>query len=250
MRRGAALSAALAVLALGKQAEASNGLDSPDAGVLQMSRGGAWLARADNPLSAYFNPAAMAFNPSGVHLGAQLMLRSHCFDRLDPTGARPVPGGAISAAPTEPTCADINPFPNPQLAATFRLHKQWALGFAFVAPHAAGTVTWPTFVEYPNATGAVAPRPAPTRYLLLDSSTLGAFPTLSVAFRPIEQLAIGAGFSWGFATYEFSNMAEAISSPRLDANGNQLDDYTTDIRSTIKGVDGFIPGFVVSVLYA
>ncbi|MEZ4445672.1 MAG: hypothetical protein R3B72_41740 [Polyangiaceae bacterium] len=94
------------------------------------------------------------------------------------------------------------------------------------------------------------PPPAPTRYLLLDSSTLGAFPTLSVAFRPIEQLAIGAGFSWGFATYEFSNMAEAISSARLDANGNQLDDYTTDIRSTIKGVDGFIPGFVVSVLYA
>ncbi|HHH28422.1 MAG TPA: hypothetical protein ENK57_08765, partial [Polyangiaceae bacterium] len=126
----------LMVLAVGSllvsaTADASNGLDSPEAGVLQMSRGGAWVARADNPLSAYFNPAAMAFNPSGVHLGAQLLIRAHCFDRLDASGNRPTPGGNISTAPPEEVCADITPFPNPQLAATFRIHEQWAVGLAF-----------------------------------------------------------------------------------------------------------------------
>jgi long-chain fatty acid transport protein len=248
----------VAALGLAGEASASNGLDSPSAGVLQMSRGGAWVARADNPLSAYFNPAAMAFNPSGVHLGAQLLIRSHCFDRLDASGERPTPGALISTAAPDPICADITPFPNPQLAATFRLHDQWAIGFAFVAPHGAGSVEWPTFVEYANSAGFVDPRPAPTRYLLLDSTTLAAFPTLSVAFRPIKELSVGAGFSWGFATYEFSNMAEAISAARCadtgapcpSAGNLQPDEYQFDIRANIKGVDAFIPGFVVGVLYA
>lgn len=266
MRRGApprlrwwtALSLAAGSLLSSRAAEASNGLDSPEAGVLQMSRGGAWVARADNPLSAYFNPAAMAFNPSGVHLGAQLLIRSHCFDRLDASGNRPTPGGNISTAPPDEVCADITPFPNPQLAATFRIHDQWAVGFAFVAPHAAGNVEWPTFIEYANAAGFTDPRPSPTRYMLLKSSTLAAFPTLSVAFRPLEELSIGAGFSWGFATYEFGNMAEAISAARCPdlgapcpSNGNlQPDEYAFDIRSNIKGTDAFIPGFVVGVLAA
>jgi len=258
VRRTAAVTTAALALLAGGEARASNGLDSPGAGVLQMSRGGAWLARADNPLSAYYNPAAMAFNPSGVHLGAQLLFRSQCFDRLDASGNRPTPGGNISTAPPDPVCADISPFPNPQLAATFRIHKQWAVGFAFVTPHAAGSAKWPTFIEYANSAGFVDPRPAPTRYMLLDSKTLGAFPTVSVAFRPIEELSIGAGFSWGFATYSFSNMAEAISAARCPdlgapcpSNGNlQPDEYTFDIRANISGADAFIPGFVVSALYA
>jgi long-subunit fatty acid transport protein len=256
--RALALVAASLATAAATPASASNGLDSPDAGVLQMSRGGAWVARADNPLNAYFNPAAMTFYPSGVHLGAQLLFRSHCFDRVDQNGQRPTPGNLVNAPAPEEVCADISPIPNPQLAATFRLHKQWAIGIAFVAPHAAGTVEWPTFVEYANNAGFVAPRPAPTRYMLLDSSTIAAFPTLSVGFRPIEELAIGAGFTWGFALYEFSNMAEAVSAARCDdltapcpSGGNlQPDNYAFDIRANIKGIDGFVPGFVIGALYA
>ena len=42
-------------------AAADSGIDSPESGVVQRGRGSAWLARADDPLAFFFNPAAMAF---------------------------------------------------------------------------------------------------------------------------------------------------------------------------------------------
>ena len=67
MMRGVAVASAL--LLVGSNAWAG-GIETPDAGVLQLGRGGAWLARADDPLAVHFNPAAMVRNPSGAHLGA------------------------------------------------------------------------------------------------------------------------------------------------------------------------------------
>ena len=47
-----------------------SGFDSPDNGVEQVGRGSAWVARADDPLAAFYNPAAIAFQATSVHLGA------------------------------------------------------------------------------------------------------------------------------------------------------------------------------------
>ena len=58
-------------LVFASEAQASSGLDSPDAGVVQVGRGGAWVARAEDPLAAYMNPAAMSFQASGIHLGGE-----------------------------------------------------------------------------------------------------------------------------------------------------------------------------------
>src|SRR4051812_46821608 len=93
------LCAALVGLSATTEALASSGIDSPENGVLQLGRGGAWLARADDPLAAYFNPAGLARQSSGVQLGAHLMFMNKCYTRVGadgqpvrPTSALPGPG--------------------------------------------------------------------------------------------------------------------------------------------------------------
>jgi hypothetical protein len=220
----------------------ADGLDTPANGVAQMGRGGAWIARADDPLAAFFNPAAMVRNPNGAHIGSHLMFRSHCFERRGPDGQPVSPGGGLNAPPG-PVCADIAPFPNPQIGVTHRIGSRVAIGFAAVGPHKHGKATWPDVVEYPNKFGVPnAPHPGPQRYMMLDDDAMLVYPTLSAAVAVRRDLSLGVGFVWGIAKFGFSNMAAAVSSPS--------DDFNTDIKAKVTGFDGFIPGFVASALYS
>lgn len=239
----AGLSAAVAVLAAAGSARATNGLESPDIGVVQVGRGGAWLARADDPLAFFYNPAGLASQAHGIHVGMHFLFRSQCFDRMDENGVRPSPGSSLEPAPG-PVCSDTVPIPNPQLAANIRLHEKVALGFGVVAPHAAGLVTWPESLTYANRFGVETEHPAPTRYLMTADKSLLLFPTVSVGVAPIEEFAFGVGLTWGVARLEFSSMNEAVSGIR---GTPQPDDFTGDVKSTIDGVDGFVPGIVVGV---
>src|SRR6185503_11797946 len=129
--RGAAAALALAILTTAGSAAASSGIDSPESGVAQVGRGSAWLARADDPLAVYFNPAALAFQSSGVHVGAQLMFMNRCFTRtgdgnapVSPGSSLPAPGAAAMGKEIPPpaeVCSEPAAFPNPQIAATFRI---------------------------------------------------------------------------------------------------------------------------------
>ncbi|HVY45330.1 MAG TPA: hypothetical protein VHB21_05595, partial [Minicystis sp.] len=87
-RLGVALGAAAIVAALPRVAGAS-GFDSPENGIEQMGRGSAWVARADDPLAVHYNPAAIAFQATSLHLGSTFMFASRCFDRRGP-GDQPV----------------------------------------------------------------------------------------------------------------------------------------------------------------
>ena len=100
-RRWLCVAVAASACFVSVEASSSTGLGSPEAGTAHIGRGGAWLARADDPLATYFNPAALVRNPNGVHLGAQLMLRSHCFERRDITGATVSPGQGLAPPPGE-----------------------------------------------------------------------------------------------------------------------------------------------------
>ena len=236
------LAPALALFVSGLAVDArADGFDTPAAGVAQMGRGGAWVARADDPLAAFFNPAAMVRNPNGVHVGSHLMVRRQCFERLGADGQPLSPGGGLNA-PTDPVCAEIAPFPNPQLGATFRIGRRFAVGLAVVGPHKTGKAAWPDVVSYANKFGIVAPHPAATRYLMLEDDATLAYPTLSAAFAVTSKLSIGAGFVWGLANFGFSNMAPAVSSPS--------DDFSTDIKAKLSGFDGFVPGVVLSALFS
>jgi long-chain fatty acid transport protein len=245
---------AVGLLALAPRgARASNGLDAPENGIEQMGRGAAWVARADDPLAVHYNPAAMAFQANGIHLGSTFIFLSRCFNRLGADGKPVSPGGGLpapgtSGGPPAPTCADPSFTPNPQLAAVFRLSKELAIGAAIVAPHAAGPNSWPTTLSYKNKFGATSEEPAPNRYLLISANAVIIEPTISIAFAPRNDLAFGAGFVWGVVSADFVNFAEATS-PK---SAMPSDDFIShiDSRAELKLKDLFIPGFVLGVLWS
>ena len=188
----------------------------------------------------------MVRNPSGAYLGAQLMMRSHCFDRRGEDGQPVSPGQSLNPPPSE-VCADTPPFPNPQLAVSWHFHKRWAIGLGVGGPHAHGNIEWPDVVKYDGANVTNADHPAPNRYLLLNNNAIAIFPVLSAGFAITRQLSVGAGFVWGFASLDFANMAESVSS---SLGTPQPDEFTRDIKANLSGFDAFVPGFVVSALWS
>lgn len=250
------LMAAFIALCTAGSAFASSGIDSPESGVLQVGRAGAWLARADDPLAAYFNPAGLVRQASGVHLGAHLMFLNRCFTRLGPDGQPVSPGGIVpgpgaEGGPPGEVCAASNPFPNPQLGATFRLGDKLALGLSFFGPHGVGKAEWPESIPYTNKFGADVTQPAPQRYMLLTSDSTILLPTLSVSYAVNDQLAIGVGFVWGMALIEFLNFTEGLS-PKPAPGEQASDDFYAhlDVQANLKAKDLFIPGFVLGGLWS
>jgi long-chain fatty acid transport protein len=256
---GAAV-AILTVLGAASEARASSGLDSPDNGVVQVGRGSAWIARADDPLAVYYNPAAMSYQASGVHLGAHLMFQKQCFERKGPGGTLVSPGGGVPAPGTAgipaDVCTEMHPFPNPQLAGVWRVTDKLALGLGVLGPHAAGKKVWPeSTTSYTNSIGAsVSGSPSPNRYVLVSADSLLMFPTLSASYAITDNLSIGAGFIWGIATVEFVNFAEVLSSTPLPktAAGTVSDDFTGhfDAKARLRTKDLFVPGFVASAMWS
>lgn len=248
----AAMTAAGVAMTAAGAAHASSGIDSPDIGVVQIGRGGAWVVRADDPLAAYVNPAGLATQPTSAHAGVHLMQLSQCFTRLGPDG-RPVPPSATAPIPApgseggpDPTvCAEGDLFPNPQLAATLRVHDTLAVGLALLGPHGVGARRWPESIPYTHPTFGDTTQPSPQRYLVTSLDALILLPTLSVGFAPTPELSVGAGFVWGVATIDITSFSEAIAA----AGG---DDFNThnDLRTRMKAADLFIPGFVLGARWA
>lgn len=255
-RFGLAGATALALVATTSAAGASNNYDSPDSGVLQLGRGSAWVARADDPLATYFNPAGLTRQATGIHVGAHLMFLDRCFTRLGPDGKPVSPGGAdipgpgASGGPPGEVCADAPPFVNPQVAATIRLTDSLALGVAVLGPHGVGGVEWPETLPYSTRFGP-AVQPAPNRYLLISADTVLLYPTVSIAYAVTPELSLGAGFLWGIADLEYSNFSEAVS-PAPSAGKAPSDDFLAhkDIKATLTATDAFIPGFVLGALWS
>lgn len=264
---------------LAPDALASNGLESPDNGAYQVGRGGAWIARADDPLAVYFNPAGLVRQSSGVHVGAHLIFLNRCFSRLgqdsdedsttygqygfpvSPGNDYPGPGAdpeGNAVGPAGTVCEKTHPSPNPQLAANIRVLDRLAIGIGVLGPHGVGNAEWPEELPFTNRFGVETTQPSPQRYMLVKSSSIILFPTLSVSFAINDEIAIGAGFTWGIANASFENFSEAISQPVLGnncgPNGNQacvaFDDYTRDVRAKLSATDLFVPGVVIGGLYS
>ncbi len=261
MRNARSLAGLAGLLALTAPsfAWANSALDSPDNGALQLGRGSAWLARADDPLAVYYNPAALSRQATGVHLGAHFIFLDRCFSRLREDG-KPVspgdsevffPGPGAPGGPEAEVCADAALIPNPQLAATVRITDDLAVGLAVVTPHGVGKLSWPESVELAEGNGPS--QPAPNRYLLTEADSLLLFPTLSVSYAVTRDISIGAGFVWGLATVDFTNFSESTSGAipsDVPPNDNFARNGAGDIKANLKGKDLFIPGFVIGALWS
>lgn len=267
--RLAAVGASVSVMATAAVAGASSGIESPEGGVELIGRGAAWLARADSPLAVYYNPAALAWQATGVHAGALFLFSNKCYTRstVDATGAQigvpadqgvPAPLLPGQAAPTDGStlpsgtlCGKHALIPNPQLAATFRITDKLAIGIGVFAPHSTGSADWGESLDYTksfNGTKVPLTQPSPQRYMLAKADALILNPTISVAFAPTEYLSFGVGFIWGLATVDFSNFSESVSAKPMA--GDVGDHARNDVRAQLKGKDLFIPGVILSSMWS
>src|SRR5881409_950192 len=80
-----ALAPAAGLLLIAPAARATNITEFPDNGSEQMGRGGAWVARASDPLAAFYNPAGLAGQDTRATIQANINIQKTCFTRLKST---------------------------------------------------------------------------------------------------------------------------------------------------------------------
>jgi long-chain fatty acid transport protein len=224
---------ALPLVLVATTAHASNITEVPDIGSEQMARGGAWVARASDPLAVAFNPAGLAGQPTRITLQENASFRSSCFTRVkaaaDTTADGVAPGATYPRA-----CSDAAPFLNPQVAMTLRVTERLGLGLALLGPNAIGRVTFPDFA------GA---SPSPQRYLLLDTNSLVLSPTIGAGLEVVPGLRLGASLVWGIAHVKASRATVALPDAGMDPAVN-------DVRATIDVLDAFVPGANLGALWS
>ncbi len=252
-RSARALRAVLALGALGalvsmpRTAGATTIFEYPDNGSEQMGRGGAWVARASDPLAAFYNPAGLAGQQTRLTLQSNFSLQSTCYtrqlaanDNTDEALADPKTGQFPQV------CGDKNLQIGPQLAFTYRLSDRVGIGFMpIIGPSAAaGKQSWPTFMNDANG----KPQPAPQRYLLLNSNLLLLTPTIGVGVEVVDNLRLGASFQWGIASFDFTSGAAGTNGAAIA--GARPEPSTNDVTAELKGHDYFIPGFTLGGLWS
>jgi len=214
-------------------AQATNALEFPDNGSEQMARGGAWVARASDPLATFYQPAGLAGQPTRVVAQTNLALDHACFTRVkaanDTTDDGVAPGGTYARV-----CSSSSPFPDGQIAFAWRLSDRLGVGAALLGPSGVPRVHWPDFTD-------AAGTPAPQRYLLLSSDAIILTPSLGAGAEVAPWLRLGASFQWGLAHLESAAAAPGLTQPGMSP-------ATNDVKATIEATDPFFPGFTAGAL--
>jgi long-chain fatty acid transport protein len=241
-----------ATLLVASSAQASNPLEYPDNGSASFSRGGAWLATANEPIAAHYNPAALATQGSGFSVEQNLNFAKVCYDRRGPGGAPEGPAGndfagRFGALAYLPACQERTGFPNaiPSISLAWRATKTLGFGFAVVPPATYGTAdgAFPaTSPGYNTLTGVHQQVPASYRFMQTEQLSTILYPTLSVGYELFKNFRVGAGFVSGIGVINTTAAGEATESI-----GQQYDTGVQDGLSTIKTRDLFVPGIVLSI---
>jgi long-chain fatty acid transport protein len=237
----------LATLACPGPALGSSAAEYPDNGVAQFSRGGAWLATASDPIAAYYNPAALALQPTAAAAGLNLVFQRICYRRRGP-GGRDASYSAVGE-PYPEVCNENAGQPNAffNLGVGFRASERFAIGLSVVPPASFGKTEWPASVTVTDASGQSRKIPAPQRYLSLGSDGTVYFLTLAAGYALGKDLRIGAGFVAGAAWIELDHATLGRADPAQARTG---DDASSDRRQHLEARDLFVPGVVASVDYS
>jgi hypothetical protein len=256
MRKEHAQSFVLAAVAAGSallvapSAHASNPLEYPDNGTASFSRGGAWLATANEPIAAHYNPAALATQGSGFSVEQNMSYSKVCYDRRGPDGKPEV--AAVNPNGTDsyqylPTCNSRSGFPStiPSISIAWRATKRLGFGFAVVPPATYGIADqqFPALsLGYNTLTKQTQQIPSPYRYMLLDQKSVIVFPTLSVGYELFHNFRVGVGFISGIAVINTTTMGVA------QENAITTTDHAADDgMSKLTTRDLFVPGVIASL---
>jgi hypothetical protein len=257
-----AISVILLISALAGRA-AAGGLEYAGAGSQALGRGGAVTARAEDPMVLANNPAGLAeLRGNQLMFDLNLALMRACVDPIgyygwgaygggsasrlpDPAGGQPlvlnlgtgVPGTADAyyTGQLDTVCMKQGYTPVPEFGFTARVSERLGIGFGMMFPAATPQGQWGG--ENGIIQGAGGLRPAPTRYMLLNSGTLGLFPTVGLGLRITDWLRIGATFEWGIINVD--DLSMAVVSGGTSPSG--------DILAHVKATDWFVPALNASV---
>ena len=196
-------------------------------------------ARASDPLATFYNPAGLAGQDTKLTLQANVNIQKTCFTRLkanndtttsDGTNTSVTPGSSFPQV-----CNSGAPFPNPQIAFTYKLTNRIGLGLAVVGPSAAGQNSWPETVN-----GAPSPPALPPPQCEHSPPHADDRPRLG-------------GRSIACASARASSGAWPASTSPNDAylvNQAKADPALNDVRAELKVVDVFIPGFTLGTIWS
>jgi long-chain fatty acid transport protein len=229
-------------------AHATGITEFPDNGSEQGGRGGAWIARASDPLAVFYNPAGLAGQPTRVIAQSNINFQKTCFTRTkatnDPTDD---PDQLMGGQQYPQVCSANAPAIDPQIAMTYHLSDRIGIGFApLLAPSGgASAANFPEFVKTTASNGQPVYEPAPNRYMLTSANLLVLTPTLGVGAEIIDRLRVGASFQWGIASLSFTNAVAATAN-----TGSTFIPSQDDVKAVAKVHDYFFPGFTLGAMYS
>lgn len=247
---------ALALVSLVPASASAGGFEFTAAGTRQLGRGGAWAARADDPMALSYNPAMLADLPdSQVLLNVHLAFWDACVQRTGSYGDGFSGTGDenIFDSPTgDPdswlsdsfhrVCNSGYPQPIPWVVGSVRLTPELGLGFGIIAPAGVGNSRWGNHGERRDGTIDTAGglRPSPVRYGLAEQDLLLFHPSIGIGWRPADWIRIGFTAQWGVAIVKFVNFS---NTGVMSAVGDPFGDIRTELNVT----DWFVPAGILSV---
>ncbi len=218
-RRGLAFAGLLLGLTVRSVAARAGGLELGAVGVEAVGRGGAFVARASDPMALNHNVAGLV-GLAGVQLTASMNvgLWRHCYAREGRYDG--VESGVSTAStvfadsdyaterPAYPeVCNEVTPSVVPQLVLTWRPKPWVAVGVGILTPAGVGSQRFPDRVV--TSAGSA---PSPARYMVLETNVAIVNPTLGVAVAPTSWLRLGAALQPSFGHFAGATMANAIGS--------------------------------------
>ena len=204
----------LTILALMGQAMAG-GFFFADSGIVENGRGGASVAGAEGQFAQYYNPAGLARSTDvEINFGFSYAAQFVTFTRVDDAGTTMDPVSNQRPGMEIPQLGVVVPLPA-NLVAAFGVYSPFATGTAYEAD-------------------------GPQRFSMIDASLGLLHIGPSLAWRPIPQFSIGAGFQWDvlWVTRNFDVLASYtdVEDPQFDVN---VDAAVTD---------AFTPNFNVGII--
>lgn len=262
---GLLITAMSAVWLIAPVPAAAGGLEYTAAGATALGRGGAVAARADDPMVLSYNPAGLAeLRGSQLLFDVNIAQMNACVDPIGyygwgaygggnpvhipdaatgthtdiPLGTPPASAAATAYYndPLDTVCMKQHLMPLPQLIVTSRLSEKLGIGGGLVFPAISPVGQWGDRNGVIRGdTGEL--RPAPTRYMLMNTGNVAIFPTFGVGYRVMPWLRVGGAFEWGMIWVDSTTMAGIGTGTSPD----------NDVVAHAHGRDLFVPGFTGSV---
>jgi long-chain fatty acid transport protein len=210
-----------------------------ESGSQAMERGGAFVAKADDPTALSINPAGLAKVETGeIYLGANLLDYTLTFQRegLYPQQDRGTqPAYAGRPYPLVENRASFQAVP--YLAGDVRLGPI-VLGAGVFGPAAVGRRDFRC--EGSLCQVADDGAPAPQRYDIVQQTGLVAYPSLAAAYRIHPRVDVGVRLSWGVAALQARSFGWGVS--------NRGEDPLKDGEMSIDVSDPFVPAGGAGIL--